>query len=75
MSDALLEILTAMSVRISVKVSTESAETLLAPALISILATDAFGIVELFLPIKPQFLACHRSEELYVDKSNGFFRT
>ncbi len=50
-SAALEEIFTAISVRTSLKVSTAPADTLLAPALIKILARVAFGIVEVFRPI------------------------
>ena len=69
-SAAIFEILSAMSVSLSVNSSTASADTLFAPAFIRILATLAFGIVELFLPIKSPFsnnLTQHnRSEELHV---------
>jgi len=62
-SAALEDIFAAIPIRTSVKASTPSADTLLAPAFTRILATAAFGIVEIFLPINPP--------SLYLQKKFG----
>src|SRR3989344_1836266 len=62
MSFAFLEMLRAISVSFSVNSETASSETLFAPALIRILATDALGIVVPFLPIKPHLVKILREK-------------